>query len=67
MIDVRDVDRSLLSDEREAFRSIRLRALETEPGVYATSLTEASQRSEAMRRATNAGADHQVFGLFATT
>lgn len=62
MIDVRDVDRSPLSDEWEAFRSIRLGALETGPGV-----TEASQRSEAMRRATIAGADHQVFGLFATT
>ncbi|MEZ6022640.1 MAG: GNAT family protein [Hyphomonadaceae bacterium] len=56
--------RALHPDEWAAYRAMRLRALETEPGVYCALHAEAAQRSEAQWRATLAGPDRQLFGLF---
>jgi RimJ/RimL family protein N-acetyltransferase len=57
--------RALSPEEWEAFREIRLRALQTEPGVYGSSYEDARSRTEDAWRDMLAGSDRAVFGLFA--
>ncbi|MBL8543244.1 MAG: GNAT family N-acetyltransferase [Hyphomonadaceae bacterium] len=56
--------RPLQEDDWAPFRALRLRALQSEPGVFATAYAEAAARPESQWRWTVSGADHQAFGLF---
>lgn len=53
------------SSEWQTFRDFRLAALRAAPGVFAASYESDVALSENAWRETIAGADHQVFGLFA--
>jgi hypothetical protein len=46
------------------FKDFRLAALKSTPGMFATSFDEASARCPAAWKASIAGPNHQVFGLF---
>ena len=56
--------RPLGASEWPAFKDFRLMALESAPGMFATSYDEASARSPEAWQETIAGPNHQVFGLF---
>ncbi|HVY85993.1 MAG TPA: GNAT family protein [Caulobacterales bacterium] len=56
--------RPLSADHWQAYRDIRLRALKSEPGVYATTHAEALARADEVWKWSVSGPDHQVFGLF---
>ena len=56
--------RPLGASEWPAFKDFRLMALESAPGMFATSYEEASARSPEAWQEIIAGPNHQVFGLF---
>jgi len=56
--------RPLRSSEWPTFKDVRLVALQSAPGMFATSYQEALSRSSEDWRRNIAGPDHQVFGLF---
>jgi predicted acetyltransferase/ribosomal protein S18 acetylase RimI-like enzyme len=57
--------RALVSDDWDALRAIRLRALREEPGMFFRSYDEEVALTEDAWRDRIAGPRHQVFGLFA--
>ena len=56
--------RLLARDDWQAFRTIRLAALQAHPGAYSATYAEAVQRSDAEWQAPLAAEDRAVFGLF---
>ncbi len=56
--------RPLRASEWSVFKDIRLFALKSAPGMFATSYEEAAERSPEAWQALISGPSHQVFGLF---
>jgi RimJ/RimL family protein N-acetyltransferase len=60
-VEIRPLDRS----QWESFRELRLHALKTEPGLFASSYASEVTKSPEGWQETIHAADHQAFGLFA--
>jgi RimJ/RimL family protein N-acetyltransferase len=56
--------RALAVSEWEMFRDVRLMALKDAPGVFATSYTQAAQRTPETWQSLVTGPTNQIFGLF---